>query len=446
LWGSLLTDGFVLQSSQLGADLPLGKVYLASAGDPQRSNKSRPQTPRLDVQPFPVPMGLPAPATASGWFSRDGYSFGIQGDGDLARVLNMARALGIGAPKFQLKGTAHLNMHVEGEWKGFVQSDATGTMQVKNLTAEVPGIAAPVKIASADVSLQQNLVTMHKLVASIDTLKATGSATFPRHCEEAQPCVSELDVQLDDLDLDEANRLLNPRLKKRPWYRMFGVSGERSVLAAWDASGTLSSKHLSAKALSAEKVSLGFQLKDGKLKLEDVKAQVFGGTHEGNWTADFTGDRPVYSGTGVITKLQVAQIAGVMKDSWGSGVLSGAYDLKLSGWDASDLLSGSRGSCQFQWRDGALRHLSLNGTSSPTRFPLWAGQCEWSAEGFRVSGSKMQTGSGIYQISGTVQPNRDLQLEFVRSDGAAYNVTGTLEKPLVAPSPVTRTAEAALHP
>jgi hypothetical protein len=57
----------------------------------------------------------------------------------------------------------------------------------------------------------------------------------------------------------------------------------------------------------------------------------------------------------------------------------------------------------------------------------------------------MRTVSGIYQISGTVQPTKDLQLEFVRADGTAYQVTGTLEKPHVTATPVARTAEAALH-
>ena len=57
----------------------------------------------------------------------------------------------------------------------------------------------------------------------------------------------------------------------------------------------------------------------------------------------------------------------------------------------------------------------------------------------------MQAASGIYVISGTVQPTRNLQLEFVRGDGTAYQVTGTLEKPRVAATPVNRTTEAALN-
>ena len=446
LYGSLLTDSFNLRSSLLGPDLPLGKVYLAAAGDPQATSSKRPEVPTLQIKAVQVPLGAPVPGSASGWISRNGYSFSLQGEGDIARILNVARALGVGAPKFQLKGTARLNAQIQGEWKGFVQSDATGTMQVRNLVAEVPGVASPVKIASADVVLQQNQVSMRKLVASIDELKATGNATFPRHCDENQPCVSQVDMQIDDLDLDQVNRLLSPRLKKRPWYRMFGVSGERSVLANWDATGTLEAKRLKAKSLSANKLALKFQLHQGKLKLDDVHAEVLGGVHTGTWSADFGGEAPSYSGTGSFSKVAVAQLAALMKDQWGTGSLSGAYELKLAGWDVGDLLASSKGSCQFQWRDGALRHLALDGKNPQVRFPQWAGQCEWSKDGFRVTGSKLQAASGIYQVSGTVQPSKDLRLEFVRGDGTAYQVTGTLEKPRVEASPASRTTEAALHP
>ncbi len=448
LTGGGSTTGFVLKSSLLDSPLTLGKIQLAAAEQPPGRSRVAPNTPfapRLDIGPFAVPLGLAEPGVASGWFSRQGYTFSLTGEGDVAAIVRLARTAGIGVPRFELKGTAALNAQLVGEWKGFAQSSATGTMEVKNLAAEVPGIAAPIKIASADVILQQNQVTLKNLNAGLGTLKASGTATFPRHCEDDQPCVSQLDIQADEVTLDEVNRLLNPRLKKRPWYGLFGISGEHSVLALWDADGTLAIQHLVAKSLAADKVTMKFDFHRGKLALKDVQAKVFGGTQTGDWSADFTGTQPRYSGIGTVSGLSVATIAELGKDTWGAGTLNGAYDFKFSGWQASDLFASSNGSCQFQWSNGMLRHLALDGRTNPVRFPLWAGQCQWSPEGFRVSGSKMRTVSGIYQISGTVQPTKDLQLEFVRADGTAYQVTGTLEKPHVTATPVARTAEAALH-
>jgi hypothetical protein len=448
LTGAGSITGLVLKSSLLDSPLTLGQIQLAAAEPPKKRSRiasNTPFDPRLDVGPFAVPLGLAEPGVASGWFSRHGYTFTLTGEGDVANIVRLARVAGIGVPRFQLKGTATLNAQLAGEWKGFAQASATGNMDVKNLTAEVPGIATPVKIASAGVLLQQNQITFQNLNAGLGTLKASGAATFPRHCEDEQPCISQLNIQADEVTLDEVNRLLNPRLKKRPWYRLFGVSGEHSVLASWDADGTLSIQHLVAKSIEADKVTMKFNLHRGKLAMRDVQARVFGGTQTGDWSADFTGDQPRYTGAGTVSGLSVATIAELGKDAWGAGTLNGAYDLKFSGWQASDLFASAKGACHFEWHNGMLRHLTLDGRTNPVRFHLWAGQCQWSPEGVRVSGSKMRTVSGIYQISGTVQPTKDLHLEFVRADGTAYQVTGTLEKPHVTATPVARTSEAALH-
>ena len=48
---------------------------------------------------------------------------------------------------------------------------------VQVATAEVPGISAPVKLASANVVLQQNTVTLQKMNVGLGPLKATGDAT-----------------------------------------------------------------------------------------------------------------------------------------------------------------------------------------------------------------------------------------------------------------------------
>ncbi len=89
--------------------------------------------------------------------------------------------------------------------------------------------------------------------------------------------------------------------------------------------------------------------------------------------------------------------------------------------------------------------MALDGKGTPLKFPQWIGQCEWSKDGFRVSGSKLQAAGGIYVVSGTVQPDRNLRLQFVRGDGTAYQVTGTLEKPQVTAVSASQTAEAKLQ-
>lgn len=446
LAGSGETRDFVLKSSLLNGDLPLGKIQMVAAPGVQKKKDRLAGPAQLEILPFPVAMGSPVPAVASGSFRSDGYSMTLQGDGEVSRIMQLARALGIGVPKFQLKGAAKLNAGIGGPWKGFTQAAATGTMQVKNVTAEIPGVNAPLKIASADVMLSENTVTLRKLIASADPLKLTGTAIFPRHCEEDQACASQVDVQFDDLDLGHLNALLNPSLKRRPWYKLFGSNEERSLLATWQAKGKISARRLTLKSLAATRVDVDFTLNQGKLELKNLESELLGGGYAGAWSVDFTAQKPVFESSGTFSKTAVAQIAALTKDAWGTGQLSGSYKVKFEGIDPAQLAKSIEGDCDFSWRDGLLRHLMLDGKAGPVKFPLWSGHCRLTPQGLIVSESKLQAAGSIYGVSGTIKPSRDMRLEFVRGDGTAYQVTGTLDKPQVAATKASRTAEALLHP
>jgi hypothetical protein len=440
------TANFVLKSELLNGNLQLGKVQL-TAGDRgvARGRQTISGPLRVEILPFPVPLGSPIPAAASGWFTSEGYNFSLQGDAEVARMLQLARTMGIGVPKFQLKGNARLNAAISGAWKGFAQPAAIGTMEVKNLTAEIPGLNAPLKISSAEVQLAENNITLRKLLATAQSMDVSGTATFPRHCEDDLPCVATIVAQFDEIDLARLNALLNPRLKKRPWYRLFGSSEEKSILANWRANGIITGRKFLAKPITANNLRVSFSLADGRLALRNLEASVFGGTQTGTWTVDFTGGRPVYTGSGTLSRAVVTQVAALTKDTWGTGQLSGTYQVKLAGTTQADLLQSLTADCDFTWHSGQIRHLALDGKTGPLKFPSWSGHCQWTPQGFRIGQSKLQTGSSIYAVSGTIQPSRSLDLEFVRGDGAAYQVTGTLEKPEVSAVKTGRTSEAFLR-
>ena len=50
------------------------------------------------MKPFPIPLGAISPATASAVFDQDHYSVNLKGEAELARLLNIAKALGVGTP------------------------------------------------------------------------------------------------------------------------------------------------------------------------------------------------------------------------------------------------------------------------------------------------------------------------------------------------------------
>src|SRR5271166_4404670 len=69
---------------------------------------------RLVVKPFPLSLDAASPATASAVFDLDHYSVNLSGEAELARLLNVGKALGVGTPGVGLAGTAQIDLEVAG--------------------------------------------------------------------------------------------------------------------------------------------------------------------------------------------------------------------------------------------------------------------------------------------------------------------------------------------
>jgi hypothetical protein len=53
--------------------------------------------------------------------------------------------------------------------------------------------------------------------------------------------------------------------------------------------------------------------------------------------------------------------------------------------------------------------------------------------GIDINEGKLDSPGGAYQVSGTVSFDRELAIKLVHAGSPGYNITGTLEEPLVAP-------------
>ncbi len=127
-----------------------------------------------------MPLGAASPATASGDFDEEHYSLHVSGDAELARLLNIAQALGIGTPGVGLAGPAQLDVDLAGSWMGFAPPAPSGTIQLNTVTAELQGVSEPLLIDSASVSLQNQLVNVTSFAAAFAKGTALGgSASFP---------------------------------------------------------------------------------------------------------------------------------------------------------------------------------------------------------------------------------------------------------------------------
>jgi len=447
--GSGETSGFQLGSKFTKTELVLGRVPFAVS--PAIASKSRatlreivpPPETHFEVGPFDLALGRPAPATVRGWTSRSGYSFTVEGDAQVQRLLRLARTVGIRAPQPVAEGWAKVDVQIAGPWSGFVAPRAMGKAQLHSIRAEVRGLNAPLEIASANLLLTPDLINVQNLTASIADTSWRGSLALPRQCAVPDSCPVRFDLHADEIASDRLNQLINPHVRKQPWYRFLSSSATGvPYLLTVHAVGKLTANRVVIRKLVGNRVSANVALNKGKLRLSDLRGDVLGGRHIGEWEADFTAKPPEYRGSGTLERIALEQLGESMQDDWITGSATATYRAKASGLDAAGLFASATGTLKVDARDGLLRHVALAEGTGPLQMHRLAAHLFLRDGEFEIQEGKLETPAGVYQVSGTASLTRILNVKLTQEGAPGFNITGTLTEPHVSPilTPETRAA------
>ena len=402
--------------------------------------------PRVEVGPFSLALGRTTGATVRGQVSRSGYNFLVQGDAEVQRLLEVARTIGLPALQPAASGEARISLHIGGGWAGFAAAAVTGTAQLHSVYARVRGLNSPVEILSASIELTPNTTEVSKLSASLAGNTWRGALTVPRQCEKPQACPIRFDLHADEFVTDELSGLVNELPGNEPWYRFLSSPAQsKPYLVSLHAVGNLTANRVVIHNLVANRVSAEVELEQGRLQLSNLRGEVVGGHHTGEWQVDFTVNPPTYQGNGTLEKVALGQIAEAMHDAWITGTANVGYRADTTGWTKAELLSHADAAFQLDARDGSMPHLILAGESGPLRVNRFVGRLLLRAGKFEIDQGKLQTPGGIYQLSGTASLGRVLDFKLARDGARGFNITGTVDQPQVAVS-TTPDTQAALKP
>jgi len=371
-----------------------------------------------------------------GWASHSGYSFSIRGDAQLQRVLQVARTVGIPAPQTAAEGLAKIDLQIAGVWSGFAAPRATGKAQLRSIRADVRGLNAPLEIASANLTLAADQVSVQ-----IADTSWQGSLTLPRPCAAPESCSVHFDLHADEIATDRLNQLINPHVRKQPWYGFLSSSAAGvPYLLTVHAMGKLTVDHVVVRKLIGNRVSANVELNKGKLRVSDLRGDVLGGKHVGEWEADFTAKPPEYSGSGTLERVSLDQLSASMNDDWITGSATASYRVKTSGLDATELFASAVSTLKLDARDGVLSHIALTEGTGPLQMQRLTAQLALHNGKFEIQEGKLDTPTGMFQVSGTASLTRVLNLKLTREGATGFNVTGTLTEPHVSPivSPETQ--------
>lgn len=436
------TSEFVLSSEVTGNQLKLGAIPFTMVGGsgnivaPGKHHRmpalSAAPELRLALGPFRLQLDGSAPAVLYAWLSRRGYEVNVQGSAQLPRLEQVARTLGLHPPPHVSRGAAKLDLQVAGPWTGFPAPAVTGQAQLRNVTAELKGVAAPLQIASAELLLAPQSVKVQNLAAAFrgSNMHLTGSFQRERYCSAGEICPAQVDLHADQLVVSELDALLNPRLSKRPWYRLLQRTREKP-LAGLALAGNFSANRIVVDRLTATHFTSHLLVRGGKVQLSQVRATLWGGQHSGEWQMDFSGAEPFYSGAGTLEHAALAQLAQTMGDDWASGSVSLSYRLTAAGWSKPDLAASLTSATDFDLRDGVLRHVALAADAKPLRVRRFTGHLALKNGEFTLGAGKLLSQDGIYQVSGTALLDSKLNIKLARDSSHSFDITGTLGAPRV---------------
>jgi hypothetical protein len=397
-----------------------------------------PAGPHLEFGPVALGQGRAAAPAAHGWINRSGYSIFVDGEGDIDRMLRLARLAGIPAIQTTAEGTTQLDLQIAGPWTnaGSVLpvasgAEVTGIARLRNVRVSIHG-AAPTEIASADLQLAPDGVHVRKLNASAAESVWFGSLDLPRGCSTPAACQVQFDLRTSELSFSSLLDWAGPSPKSRPWYRVLEASpaSPTTFFGTIHASGHIAADHLQLSKIAASHAAADIALENGKLEVDSLTADILQGKHFGRWLADFSTKPGKCSGSGKFIGVSLAQLAQSMDDRWISGAATAMYE--LNGSCTAEFWSSAEGSLRFDIRDAVLPHVQLTEGGDPFKLTRFSGQAKLQDGNLELKSAQLDSVGTKYELTGTASLHRDLNVKLARSTGG-YTISGTLAEPQVAP-------------
>jgi len=305
------------------------------------------------------------------------------------------------------------------------------------------GLNEPIEVLSADLTVDRDAVVVQNFSANAAETTWHGWMRIPRPCPSPSACQLQFKLRTTELDSAALNRLLNPALRSRSWYKFLSLGDDQpSYLLQTHAIGKVTIDNLSVGKSVCSHFSSDLSLDGGTLALSDIRGDFLEGTATGNWKADFASKPPKYSGSGNFEQVSLANVAELMHDGWIDGLGNASYEFKASGASLQDVLSTADLTTSFDV-SGSFPHLVLTRESGPLRVTNFSADIHLHDGVFSFQEAKLNSGSEVYTVSGTASINGVLNMRAVTENMGGFAVSGTFLKTRVSAIP---SAEASLKP
>jgi hypothetical protein len=398
----------------------------------------------LEFGPFSLNAPRAASPTVTGSIRRDGYNIAIVGEAEIAKTLAIARMAGLPALASTAEGSAQLDLQIAGTWAWPSTGDGrvfvpqvTGNAKLQNVQIGAHVLGGPVELVAADLQLLPEAVHVSRMNARAAGTTWTGSLEMRRGCGTPAACPVRFALNTRQVATSDISAWTNPGPRKRPWYQVLAPSREAtpSALGSLHASGRVTAEHVLLHGVDATHVSVTISLENGKLQFSDLNANLLGGEHRGDWKIDFGAKAAICKGSGTLSGVALAELAGAMNDDWVTGTGNASYEVK--GTCPADFWKSADGSLRAEIRDGVFPHISLADGAEPLQVTRLSGQAQLHDGKIEITETKLDSPDGTFQLTGTASLQREVDLKLTRVSNiptnSGYTIGGTLSEPHITP-------------
>jgi hypothetical protein len=402
LTGSLALEGFKLSGGSLTQPIQIAKLIL----DPAPIADGQPQALATSVA---FPAGGSAPLAVTARVALTGYQVTVRGPASLVRIRELAHGAGIAgtAALDTLAGDpATLDLGIEGSWlptpkmpfSGNAPAGSaanptpelavgeaasrglTGTVTLHNANWKSDSLANHVEISQAVLHLGGAELRWEPVAFSYGPLKGTANLHVPAACEAPEQCPPRLELQFGNLDAGAFQAALLGAHEPGTMISTLLARLRPSSAPAWPRiDGTVKAETLMLGPVTLRDATATLRILPTGAELTAFDASLMGGRLHATGTLA-NGDKPVYTFTGNLEKLNSEAVCQLLALRCTGGRFDGDGKVDLSGFTGKDLASSAKGALHFEWKHGAIQgHSAPSAVALPpalARFDLWSADAE----------------------------------------------------------------------
>ncbi len=300
-----------------------------------------------------------------------------------------------------------------GQWSGQLHyrrtpksTGWTGRLELDDAEIQVPGLAEPLRLASARAQIEGPRVVLDQIDGAVGKIAFTGEYRYEPHALRPH----HLQIRAGQVDATDLEEQLMPTLHRSAGLiaRAFGRTSIPDWLKQRSVDGRVQIDDLLVAGLHVQNVRAHLLWDVARVELENLQARLDRAAVTGRLAVNLHGTRPVYRLTGKVKGL-----------NWQSGKVDMEGTLETSGIGsqlAANLVS-----------EGTFASSSLDfGTLTPWRNVSGSCNLSWSPR-LRLTGVSVRTDEETYTGRGTTQD--DGRLVILLSNGTKeMRMSGTLAK------------------